>query len=224
MASLVPVLGPIVCGTFASVFAYGIMVVQCHFYFQWYKNDKIYVKLVVVTLLILDTVGVALNVAGVYKYVVSSFDDIAGVANANFGIISYPILTGVTAFIVQCFFGRRIRILTGSTAISIIIYIASFVQLLAAIGTSIAGSLIHKLDKFDSTKTISLVWLSGSLVTDLLIAVALVICLHNSRTGFDRLDNIISRLIKFTVQTGVLTTSFALAVIIAFVISPGNTA
>lgn len=31
-------LGPIVCGVFASIFAYGIMVVQCHFYFQWYKK------------------------------------------------------------------------------------------------------------------------------------------------------------------------------------------
>lgn len=47
----------------------------------------------------------------------------------------------------------------------------------AAIGTTIAGSLIHLLDKFDSTKAISLVWLSGSLLTDMLIAVALVVCL-----------------------------------------------
>jgi len=108
--------------------------------------------------------------------------------------------------------------------VSIIIYIFSSVQLLAAIGTTIAGSLIHLLDKFDSTKAISLVWLSGSLLTDLLIAVSLIICLQNSRTGQDRLDNIISRLIRLTVQTGVLTTSFALAVIIAFVVSPGNTA
>lgn len=51
----------------------------------------------------------------------------------------------------------------------------------AAIGTTVAGSLIHKLDKFDSTKAVSLVWLSGSLVTDLLIAVALVICLVCTR-------------------------------------------
>jgi len=125
---------------------------------------------------------------------------------------------------VQCFFGRRVRILTGSSFVSLTIYIFSFVQLLGATGTTIAGSLIRRLDKFDNTKAISLIWLSGSLLTDLLIAVVLVVCLHNSRTGFDRMDNIISRLIKTTVHTGVLTTSFALAVIIAFVVSPETTA
>lgn len=31
-------LGPILSGVFASIFAYGIMVVQCHYYFQRYKK------------------------------------------------------------------------------------------------------------------------------------------------------------------------------------------
>lgn len=85
------------------------MVVQCNFYFQWYKKFVRVVHLVVteltglqrqnlckacgkaksaalplhfsvflsfvqvIALLILDTVGVALNIAGVYNYVVSNF-------------------------------------------------------------------------------------------------------------------------------------------------------
>jgi len=223
MGMLDPVLGPMLMGTFASVFAYGIMVVQCYLYFVWYKNDKILIKFVVAFLLFLDTVTVAFNVGSIYNYLVSNFDTLSGIAALNFGLTPYPLFTGVTALVVQCFYGWSIQILTGTYAISGCIYVGSVVQFLASIGTTIGGSIVRQFTELQKTKPVALVWLSGSLLTDLLITVTLVIWLRRNRTGFNNSDDIISRLIRLTVQTGLLTTSFALGVIIAFLVSNNST-
>ena len=55
-----------------------------------------------------------------------------------------------------------------------------------------------------------------SLITaiDTLIAFTLIILLHRSRTGFEKSDNIINRLIVFTVNTGAIPSLLSLLIII----------
>jgi len=222
MGLLDPVLGPMLMGTFASVFAFGIMVVQCHLYFIWFKKDKLRVKFTVAFLLLLDTVSVAFYVGAIYNYLVTNFDNPAGIATLNFGLTPYPLFTGLTAFVVQCYFGWTIQVLTGTYAISGCIYMGSFIQFLASIGTTIGGSIVRQFTELQKTKAVALVWLSGSLLTDLVITVTLVVWLRRNRTGMNGSDDIISRLNRVFLQTGLLTTSFALGVIISFLISNRN--
>lgn len=66
---------------------------------------------------------------------------------------------------------------------------------------------------------LSLDWLlkltnSINAVTDILITAALIALLHRSRTGFRRSDNMINRLILFTVNTGALTSILAIIIVI----------
>ena len=66
---------------------------------------------------------------------------------------------------------------------------------------------------------LSLDWLlkltnSINAVTDILITATLIALLHRSRTGFRRSDNMINRLILFTVNTGALTSILAIIIVI----------
>jgi len=223
MGILDPILGPMLMGAFASVFAYGIMVVQCYLYFIWFKKDKIRVKFTVAFLLLLDTVTVAFNIGSIYNYLVSDFDDPAGVGALNFGLVPYPLFTGLTALVVQCFYGWSIQVLTHTHIISGFIYVGSVVQFLASIGTTIGGSIVRQFALLEKTEAVALVWLAGSLATDLLITATLVVWLRQHRTGFTRSDDFISRIIRLTVQTGFLTTALAICVIATF-LTPNHSA
>ncbi|TFK73030.1 hypothetical protein BDN72DRAFT_894272 [Pluteus cervinus] len=57
-----------------------------------------------------------------------------------------------------------------------------------------------------------------AVVTDVIIAAALFFYLHRSRTGFKRSDTMISKLIMFTVSTGLLTSICAVASLLTIVI------
>ena len=50
--------------------------------------------------------------------------------------------------------------------------------------------------------------------TDTLIALTLIVLLHRSRTGFEKSDNIINRLIVFTVNTGAIPSLLSLLIIV----------
>ena len=51
-------------------------------------------------------------------------------------------------------------------------------------------------------------------VTDTSIAVTLIVLLRRSRTGFEKSDNIINRLIVFTVNTGAIPSLLSLLIIV----------
>ncbi|KAH7926935.1 hypothetical protein BV22DRAFT_1194027 [Leucogyrophana mollusca] len=217
------ILGPILMGSMMNVLLLGIMIMQCYVYFERYKSDKLWVRCVVWLLLVLDCLSSSFAMAMTYNYLVTNFANVEAIAYTNLGITPYPVLTGITAFVVQCFFAWRIRVLTGNTLLASVIALLSCVQLLASIGTMIGGIIVKEFAQLDRVKQVSLLWLLGSVVTDAIITVALVWFLRNSRTGFAPTDNLTGRIIRLTVQTGLLTTTCALGVAIAYLVSTNTT-
>ncbi|KAF9469498.1 hypothetical protein BDZ94DRAFT_1303209 [Collybia nuda] len=205
------ILGPILMGTMMNILLFGIMIVQCYLYYERYKRDRLIIKSVVVLLLFLDALSSCFAMIMSYDYFVTNFGNIPAITVTNIGVDPYPLLTGVTAFVVQSFFAWRIHILIRSRALSILIVVLSAVQMLASIGAVIGGVMVKEFAKFVHLKQVSLVWLLGSVVTDAIITVSLVSFLKNARTGFRSTDHLTSRIIRFTVQTGLLTTMFAVA-------------
>ncbi|KAH7926920.1 hypothetical protein BV22DRAFT_1194012 [Leucogyrophana mollusca] len=223
MAAFDLILGPILMGSMMNVLLFGIMIMQCYVYFERYKSDKLWVRCVVWLLLVLDALSSSFAMEMTYNYLVTNFTNVDAIAYTNLGITPYPVLTGITAFVVQCFFAWRIRVLTGNTLLAIVIALLSSVQLLASIGTMIGGIIVQQFAELDRVKQVSLLWLLGSVVTDAIITVALVWFLRNSRTGFAPTDNLTGKIIRLTVQTGLLTTTCALGVVIAYLVSTNTT-
>jgi len=215
MGAFDAILGPILMGTIFTVLLHGIMIMQCYVYFQRFKQDRPRIKLVVGFLLLLDTMTCSFDIAMTYDYLVKDFGNASALAVVDVALRPFPATIAITAFIVQCFFGWRIQVISGNQKmISILIYSLSTVQLLGGIGAAIGGMILKEFMLFHKITAISLVWLLGSLLTDVVITCALVWYLHNGRTGISATDDTIDRLIRMTVQTGLLTTSCALVVVI----------
>ncbi|EMD33486.1 hypothetical protein CERSUDRAFT_87332 [Gelatoporia subvermispora B] len=213
------ILGPILMGTVVNIFLMGIMLVQCYIYFERFKGDKYWMRPLVWFLLLIDALGSCFDIAMTYNYLVTNFGNVAAIAVTNIGITPYPFLTGITAFVVQCFFAWRIKLLIKSNLLAYFIVALSLLQLLASLGTMIGGIIVKDFASLIKIKQISLVWLFGSVVTDIIITVSLVWFLRRHKTGFSTTDHITDRIIRLTLQTGLLTTTCALGVVIAYLVS-----
>lgn len=213
------ILGPILMGTMMNVLLMGVMIVQCYVYFERYKGDKPWIKATVGFLLLLDALSSSFGMAMTYNYLVTNFGNVNAIQVTNTGIDPYPLLTGITALVVQSFFAWRIQVLTKSKLLAAIIAALSIVQMLASLGTMIGGLIVKEFVKLKQIKQISLIWLFGSVVTDAIITLSLVQFLRNKKTGFPSTDHLTSKIIRSTVQTGLLTTTVALGVVIAYLVS-----
>ncbi|KAL5508710.1 hypothetical protein ACEPAG_4795 [Sanghuangporus baumii] len=228
-------LGPLLVGTSINAILYGIMVLQCYLYFMWYKHDKKRIKAVVLSLLLLDTVSCAFDIGMTYNYLVTNFGNPEAIQVINLYLSPYRssstyatmfitfVTQGITAFVVQCFYGWRIHVLTRTRILSVLIYICSTIQMLASIGATVGGTILQQFTSLVKVEQVSLIWLVGSLVTDIIISTSLVWYLQKSKTGFSGSDDLITRLNRMTIQTGVLTTSLAIAMIITFFVFLNST-
>ncbi|KZT18209.1 hypothetical protein NEOLEDRAFT_1184483 [Neolentinus lepideus HHB14362 ss-1] len=210
-------------GAVVNVFLYGIMVAQCYTYFVLYKTDRYWIRSIVCALLFIDTLSCIFDILMVYDYMVINFANPAAIEVLNIAIAPYPVLTGITACIVQFFFSWRIQTITKAKFLSVIIYILAVVQMLGALGTSIGGVIVHQFVLLERVKSVSLIWLFGSVATDALITIALVWYLRSNRTGFAATDDLVTKIMRSTVQTGALTTTFAIATAVAYLVSDATT-
>ncbi|EMD37289.1 hypothetical protein CERSUDRAFT_123287 [Gelatoporia subvermispora B] len=211
------ILGPILMGTIVNTFLMGVMLVQCYVYFMRFNGDKWWMKPMVWFLLFMDTLSSCLYIYMSYAYLVTNFGNIPAIEVANAGVLPYPLLTGITALVVQFYFAWRVKLLIRSPLLTYSIVILSCVQMLASLGTTIGGVIVKDFASLIKVKQISLVWLFGSVVTDTIITVSLVWYLRRNRTGFS--NHLTDRLIRLILQTGLLTTTCALGVVIAYLVS-----
>lgn len=132
---------------------------------------------------------------------------------------SDPVLTAIIAFSCQSFFAWRVYRLMHSWIVPVLIVLVGGASLLSAIGTTIGVEIVLIYAQFHRFQVVVIVWLACAALADTIITIALVWTLQKSRTGFTATDDVITRLIRSTVQTGLATTVFALTDLILFCLS-----
>ncbi|RPD62724.1 hypothetical protein L227DRAFT_609293 [Lentinus tigrinus ALCF2SS1-6] len=212
--------GPIFIGVVFNIALYGIMVTQTYLYFQMYKRDRTWMKLLVFLLFICDTVNCAFDVAFVYIPLVNNFGNNEAISRASWVFATDPFMTGFIAALVQFFFAWRVKVLTANMFAVCVICFCSFAQLCGGLGTSIAVGMIPEFVQFRKFQVIVIIWLAFSAVADTLITAALVWHLRRNKTGMALTDGIINKIIRMTVQTGLITALCAIIDLILFIVSP----
>lgn len=130
-----------------------------------------------------------------------------------------PVMTGIIAFSCQCFFAWRVYRLMHSWWAPAMIVITGGVSFLSAIGSTIGVEIVINFAEFQKFQVVVILWLACAALADTMITIALVWTLNKSRTGFTATDDVITRLIRGTIQTGMATTIFAITDLILFVAS-----
>ncbi|KZT09390.1 uncharacterized protein LAESUDRAFT_748519 [Laetiporus sulphureus 93-53] len=214
--------GPIFVGCVLNILLYGIMITQTFLYFTVYKRDKLWMKLFVGLLFLCDTLNCAFDIAFVYMPLVNGFGDIKSLNYASWVFGTDPAMTAFIAMFVQMFFAWRVKVLTGSIPAVLFIMFCSFCQWCGGLGTSIAVGMIPEFTHFQQFEVIVIIWLAFSAVADSAITTALVWHLRKHRTGFSQTDDIVNKIIRLTVQTGLITALCAIIDLILFLATPAG--
>ncbi|OSD06490.1 hypothetical protein PYCCODRAFT_1474622 [Trametes coccinea BRFM310] len=213
-------IGVIFVGFLFTGCLFGVTSAQSIWYFRHYQTDRRILKLLVTVVWILDAVHLGLYTATMFIYLIQK-------KAAYFGQERLPWTSNVqllcNAFaigLIQSFYASRIWTLSRQKILLVVMVIfiaatwaASIVLFIETILTRMVAQYVL-LAPFD----IALSALSAS--TDVLLCGALVVLLSRSRTGTAGANRLINKLVLFTVETGFLTSIYAILSVIMVVVLP----
>ncbi|TFY83870.1 hypothetical protein EWM64_g155 [Hericium alpestre] len=197
--------GPIFIGTVINIILYGISIAQTYIYLTTYKKDRLWMKLVILTLFVADTLNSIFDIQYTYDSLVNHYNDPAAIQQANWVFATDPAMTSIIGTIVQLFFAWRVKVLTHSNIAVGFIVVGAIISCLGGIATSIAIGIVPVWTEFQKFKAPVIVWLTVSAIVDSTITAILV--WHLVRRIYGMLAD---KLIRLTVQTGLITSCWAI--------------
>ncbi|KAF8076043.1 hypothetical protein FPV67DRAFT_394874 [Lyophyllum atratum] len=212
-------MGASLIGVICAAILYGVSCVQTWYYFDKYPKDVWYIKALVGGVWIFDSVHQGLISHTVYTYVITNFNNPAILDDMVWSILLEVLFNGFIGFFVQGFLALRVWRLSGRNVPLMVVTVGLVV---AEFGCSVAFTIqsmkLVTWAQLAQLKGLSMAVNILAAVTDALIAGALCFFLHRSRTGFRKSDTMISKLIMFTVSTGVLTSICAIASLVSIIV------
>ncbi|EEB95000.1 hypothetical protein MPER_06097, partial [Moniliophthora perniciosa FA553] len=124
---------------------------------------------------------------------------------------SVPIMTGIVSCAVQLFFAWRIWAISSSIYIPVMIGVLFFLQCAGSLWAGAHSKEIgiwSQLQEQNQAPTI--LWLGGTTACDVIITVTMLYCLSTSRNGFRATNAILVKFIRLTIETGLITSTFAI--------------
>ncbi|KAF8957235.1 hypothetical protein BDZ97DRAFT_1670221 [Flammula alnicola] len=197
----------------------GVMTTQVYMYYAKYKKDKWWLKAIVALLFLADTMNTVFDFIYLYRSLIIHFGKFAPYFN-----VPDPAITGIIAASVQLFFAWRVLVLTKTWVYPIAIGSMGLAGGISGIVTAFEVVRTPKFVDFRNFKATVIVWLAAEACGDVLITIILVWYLFRKhKTGFQRSDMIVDRIIRLTVQTGLITMIVASLDLLFFLIDPTGT-
>ncbi|OSC96593.1 hypothetical protein PYCCODRAFT_1472514 [Trametes coccinea BRFM310] len=197
--------GALLLGTYFALMLYGLLVYQSYKYFRKYSKDGIVNKAFVAILLVLETLHttVCMHFCYMYLIVYATNEDARKVGIWSLQL--YPLLTGLCVCVSQCFYARRVYLISKKyrilVAIAVILSLAALGFLTAA--TAIAY-IVAKEHKFVYDIWINRTSYATSVVADSITTGLLIFNLKRLHTGIKRTDLLLDRLAAYAINTGLL--------------------
>ncbi|EIW52147.1 uncharacterized protein TRAVEDRAFT_53575 [Trametes versicolor FP-101664 SS1] len=223
--SLDSTIGAVLLGAIFGSMLYGLTVHQTYRYFKLYPKDRLFLKSLVLTILIFETLHTAVWIIVIYRYAITDAFNLVNILRSHWSIPLTFLITGLAVFACQTFYVYRVfrldprhRWLVIGPAVIAMFGGLGF-ALAAGIEVFLAAPFIVDLQKFS--------WLVSSaygfdVVTDVILTSTLVVALHKMRTGFEQTDSVVDTLIMYAINTGLLTSIISIIAFIFAIVIPGN--
>ncbi|KAJ7453611.1 hypothetical protein B0H11DRAFT_2070476 [Mycena galericulata] len=225
MPSLVPLdnlLGAAFIGILISTAVYGITCLQGYIYYsENSSDDNRHLKTFVGVLISLDTLHVMLLGIFYYHYTVTNFGDYIQLQDSTWSLLAQVVVEDVIALMVQFFFAYRIYHLSGKNfLIPIVVCILSIGQLACGIGFTVIAVAVKEFKESEAMKPWTISGMAASVACDVIITVSMIYYLRSQKqqvTLRKGMNRTINSLMRYSLNTGFLTTIFAIATSITFV-------
>ncbi|KAF9043811.1 hypothetical protein BDZ89DRAFT_217037 [Hymenopellis radicata] len=216
--------GPYVLGYMWSYCLYGMLIVQVYMYSEQFPNDRKALKILVWSLFFLETLFTVCMTIAAWKTFGSSWGDVNAILVFDWSWCPLPALSSFMGGMAQSFYAWRIYRMSKSIWLVGLIELVMLMQLTATFHFDIAyfsGSR-RVLDLYRFSDEIT-VWLAGSAACDLIITVSLVVLLHKRKpashgptSGFRSTTDLVNKLIRFNMETGMITSLGAITELALF--------
>ncbi|KAF8152551.1 hypothetical protein B0H34DRAFT_120741 [Crassisporium funariophilum] len=216
------VLGPLVIGTIFNAFIYGMCVLQFSTYWASQRNDMTIIKILVGWTFLLDTFHTGALIYMLWVYVVDQFHNPIFLTKVLWPFSSTPIVTTLTSLPIQVYLSWRIRKFAHSTRVFLCLVLLAVAQ--ASLGFTCSIAAYHIPDIVAYRKLVPFVdaWQVLAVAADGSITVLLWWYLSKSRTGLKNSDNVITRVIRSTVETAAFGAFFCIMDLVTFTTLPGT--
>ncbi|KAH7907142.1 hypothetical protein BJ138DRAFT_1116942 [Hygrophoropsis aurantiaca] len=216
-------MGVILIGAFVMVYLFGIVTVQTYRYYRKYTGDFLGLKVMVASVWILLLGHLISAAIGVYTIAVLNFGQISVedlvTLPMPMGFASSILFSALPAPITQGYFAYRIHVISKRIYIPALSWLVSLMRL---IGSFAIGSHVIKNKNSLQTVLAEFPWLVEGIfmlgaVGDTLIALTMCYYLkHERSSALAPTAKILNRLMRYTIETGSLTSVVGLTVVICF--------
>ncbi|KAF5350322.1 hypothetical protein D9758_012803 [Tetrapyrgos nigripes] len=229
-------IGPVLIGALMSYLLMGTLIVQLYIYYMSFPDDRLFVRLTVYSVFVLDLVSTVAITNTVWLMLILGWGRFENLHLVDWGFTTVPLWTSLSSAIVQVFFSWRVWMLGSNRSINryekkfwmtmtVLIFAVSVTQVGGAIVSTARFVPISDLAFisicFPSTAT----WLSASAAADVMITVCLTVLLgraiaqsrsdHYSRIT-RKTDALLTRIIRNTIETAAITAGAAILELILF--------
>ncbi|KAF8158413.1 hypothetical protein B0H34DRAFT_655941, partial [Crassisporium funariophilum] len=206
--------GPMLIGFTFNVLLLGILMTQLYLYYTHYKRDKLWIKLFVAAIFVANIVNTVFDLIYLYRVLIINFGEHnTYIPDCH---LTQSMLQVLIVLAVQSFFAWRTFALTKKWYWPVLIIAIAIASAVGGILTPVEFVKRPTFATVIQTKGPIILWLASGVVCDILITGVLVWYLHQHKTGFPRSDMIVDRIIRLTVQTGMLTSTLATVDMIVF--------
>ncbi|EMD32439.1 hypothetical protein CERSUDRAFT_99521 [Gelatoporia subvermispora B] len=204
---------------------FGVTTIQSYQYFQRSDKDTPTFRTAIAFLWILDTVHQVLICQAIYTYTVTEYGNILALTKETWAVMGSVFVTAIMDLLVRAIFSVRIwRFSNGNWFVVGPIVFCSLGEFGSMLSFEIKDKVVLH-GQIETQQALSTEFYFGvmfCLVSDTLIAVTQVVYLWRHRTGIPRTNFVIRTLIMYCVNTGLLTTLCALALVITWTTMPQN--
>ncbi|KAJ3908347.1 hypothetical protein F5879DRAFT_937770 [Lentinula edodes] len=223
-ATLDNTMGAMFIGVLFAAVLYGAACIQTWYYYI-HQKDRWPLRFLVAAVMIVDTLHQALIAHTVYTYLITNFGNAPELLNTVWSLLAEVLVNGFTAVFVQSFLAHRVwQLSNGNIWISVPAFLLVAAEFVSVFVFGVIGlTRVHTfVELSDILKGLSITVNVLAAVADTYIAGLLTLLLHTSRTGFQRSDSIINKLIIFSINTGALTSLCAIASMLSILLAPAT--
>ncbi|KZV73842.1 hypothetical protein PENSPDRAFT_262561 [Peniophora sp. CONT] len=223
----IQLIGPLFIANSVNWMGLGFLLIQVYFYFDNFPVDKVKIRALVWSLLLLELFQSASTTYHTWAWSITDWCATTEVMIHPWSAAAVPFAVGALGWVVQMFYAWRIWVLASNMIMkvfSVLIVLLSTVQCVVASVASIIYATNLTSAELAKLGNDFIAWASISFVADLFIAVGMIIVLRSGRHEnlWSKTDNIIKKLTIMTIGTGSLLAVVSMATIVLFVTAEGR--
>jgi hypothetical protein len=222
--NIASITAPLLFGEIFNVYFFGILSVQLYLYYITFPEDALYIKLLVYSVFAIDTASTILCMADVYHWFAAGFGSMIALNDIHFSGIDTPLMGAIIAATVQGFYCYRIyRINVKAWPVCVFTLLVALLEVaIGAYDVSIGKTFSKSTATAGARDSVFMLFISAA-VADSVIAITMIILLRQaSQKVHQRSTMVVTKIISLTAETNLLSTTFALLVVILHFGVPGT--